>query len=76
METKLKQIGEPLRKEQKLTQKELAEKLRVSKTTYRKWVHRYPTEKGGKPNRENLQEIAQILDLPRDYFLEDLNLNI
>jgi transcriptional regulator with XRE-family HTH domain len=75
MKTKLKKIGEPLRKEQRLTQEDMARKIGVGKTTYRKWVHRYPSEKGGKPNSDNLEKVAQILGLPSKFFFDDLDLN-
>lgn len=61
--TKLKEIVEPERARQGITQDEMSYKLKISCTTYRKWVYRYQSERGGKPTFQDLQDIIKILGL-------------
>lgn len=53
------------RKELKLTQKEIADKLGISYQAYSAW------ERGvKKPSREKVQQLEQILNVPKGYFTE------
>ena len=53
-----------LRKQVKLTQAQIAEKLNISQQAYASW------ERGAKkPTQENLVKIAQILDVSIDYLV-------
>lgn len=53
-----------LRLEKKLTQKQIADKLKISQPSYAQW------EKGTKtPNLERLQELSKILNVSTDYLL-------
>ncbi|WP_449451484.1 helix-turn-helix domain-containing protein [Streptococcus suis] len=53
-----------LRKENRLTQRELAQQLNISQPAYAQW------EKGIKsPSPKNLSQLAQILDTSTDYLL-------
>ena len=53
-----------LRKQVKLTQAQIAEKLNISQQTYASW------ERGvKKPTQENLVKIAQVLDVTVDYLV-------
>jgi len=74
--TALKEIVEPQRAQQGITQEHLSKMIGCSTTTYRKWVHRYPTERGGIPSREDLEKIVQILGLEesKEKILEDLEI--
>ena len=54
-----------LRKQVKLTQAQIAEKLNISQQAYASW------ERGvKKPTQENLVKIAQILNVSVDYLVE------
>ena len=56
-----------LRKQVKLTQAQIAEKLNISQQAYASW------ERGAKkPTQENLVKIAQILDVSIDYLVRNL----
>ena len=53
------------RKELKLTQKDIADQLRISYQAYSAW------ERGVKePSKEKVQRLEQILIVPKDYFTE------
>lgn len=53
-----------LRKQVKLTQAQIAEKLNISQQAYASW------ERGvKKPTQENLVKIAQVLDVTVDYLV-------
>ena len=51
-----------LRLESKLTQNEIAEKLKISKMTYSYWEN-------GKRNPKNVQQIADFFNVSTDYLL-------
>jgi transcriptional regulator with XRE-family HTH domain len=51
-----------LRLESKLTQNEIAEKLKISKMTYSYWEN-------GKRNPKNIQQIADFFNVSTDYLL-------
>ena len=53
-----------LRKQVKLTQAQIAEKLNISQQAYASWEH-----SAKKPTQENLVKIAQILDVSIDYLV-------
>jgi putative transcriptional regulator len=57
-----------LRKQVKLTQAQIAEKLNISQQAYASW------ERGAKkPTQENLVKIAQILNVSVDYLVGNLD---
>lgn len=59
-----------LRKEVKLTQTQIAEKLNISQQAYASW------ERGAKrPTQENLVKIAQVLNVSVDYLVGNLETN-
>ena len=53
-----------LRKENKLSQRKMAEKLNISQPSYIRYEHGT-----AEPNLENLVKIAKIFDVPTDYLL-------
>ena len=54
-----------LRKELKMTQKDIADQLGITYQAYSAW------ERGvKKPSREKVQQLEQILNVPKDYFTE------
>ena len=53
-----------LRKQVKLTQTQIAEKLNISQQAYASWEHG-----AKKPTQENLVKIAQILNVTVDYLV-------
>lgn len=53
-----------LRKQVKLTQAQIAEKLNISQQAYSSWEHGTK-----KPTQENLVKIAQILNVSVDYLV-------
>ena len=53
------------RKELKMTQKEIADRLGISYQAYSAW------ERGvKKPSRKKVKQLEQILNVPKDYFTE------
>lgn len=74
--TALKEIAEPQRAQKGITQENLAKLIGCSTTTYRKWVHRYPSERGGIPSKGDLEKIVHILGLEesKEKILEDLKI--
>ena len=54
------------RKENRLTQKDLAEKLKVSDKTVNHWENNY-----SRPDIDTLKDIKRILDVSYEEFLED-----
>ena len=54
-----------LRKQVKLTQAQIAEKLNISQQAYASWGAR-----SKKPTQDNLVKIAQILNVSVDYLVE------
>ncbi len=59
-----------LRIKKKLSQEELAEKIGVSQVTIGNW------EQGKSIKHENVKKLAEILDVPFDYLLEEKQINI
>ncbi|MEX2803823.1 helix-turn-helix domain-containing protein [Streptococcus sp. H31] len=58
-----------LRKEAKLTQKQLAEQMHTSQPSYQNW------EKGIRtPTQKNLEKLADIFDVSTDYLLGKTNI--
>lgn len=55
-----------LRKERKLTQKELADKLKVSDKTVNHWEKNY-----SEPDIQSIMEIKKILDVTYDELFEE-----
>ena len=53
-----------LRKQVKLTQAQIAEKLNISQQAYASWEHG-----SKKPTQENLVKIAQVLNVSVDYLV-------
>ncbi len=59
-----------LRKEVKLTQTQIAEKLNISQQAYASWKRGVK-----KPTQENLVKIAQVLNVSVNYLVGNLEIN-
>ncbi len=59
-----------LRIKKKLSQEELAELVGVSQVTIGKW------EQGNSIKHKHIKKIAEVLDVPYDYLLEEKQINI
>lgn len=56
-----------LRKQKKLTQAELAEKINVHETTIRRWE----LERNGKPNISEIEKLSEFFNVSPGYLLND-----
>ena len=59
-----------LRLKRKLSQEELADLVGVSQVTIGKW------EQGNSIKHEHIKKLADVLDIPYDYLLEEKQINI